>query len=120
MVDKCTTNNKEEILSCHLTCVDGKSRTRTQGSPTRHTTYFYQQTFAKAVGVAAATIAQASVAGGQGGPSDLQKFMAHHPPTCMGGGDSADRSALAIGVDDMRSIRDLGASAKRKESQPSF
>ena len=45
--------------------------------------------------------------------------MAHYPPTCMGGGDSVVRTALAIGVDDMQSIRDLGASAKRKESQPS-
>ena len=66
-----------------------------------------------------APIAQASAVGGQGGPSDLQSFMAHHLPTCMGGGDSTDKTALAIGVDDMRSNRDLGASVKRKESQPS-
>ena len=32
---------------------------------------FDQQAFAKAVGVAAATIAQASAAGSQGGPSNL-------------------------------------------------
>ena len=32
---------------------------------------FYQQAFAEAMGVAAAAIAQASVAGGQGGPSNL-------------------------------------------------
>ena len=35
----------------------------------------------------AAAIAQASVAGSQEDPSDLQKFRAHHPLTFTGGGD---------------------------------
>ena len=35
----------------------------------------------------AVVIAQASVAGSQGGPSNLQRFRAHHPPTFTGGGD---------------------------------
>ena len=48
---------------------------------------FDQQAFAKAVGIAAAAIAQASVTGNQGDPSNLQKFRAHHPPTFTGGGD---------------------------------
>ena len=48
---------------------------------------FYQQAFAEAMGVATAAIAQASAAGGQGGPSDLQRFIAHHPPSFSGGGD---------------------------------
>ena len=48
---------------------------------------FDQQAFAKAVGIAAAAIAQASIAGSQGGPSSLQRFRAHHPPTFTGGGD---------------------------------
>ena len=48
---------------------------------------FDQQAFAEAVGVAAAAIAQASIAGSQGGPSNLQRFRAHHPPTFKGGGD---------------------------------
>ena len=39
------------------------------------------------MGIAAAAIAQASVAGSQRGPSNLQKFRAHHPPTFTGGGD---------------------------------
>ena len=39
------------------------------------------------MGAAVAAIAQANVAGGQGGPSNLQRFMAHHPPTFIGGGD---------------------------------
>ena len=48
---------------------------------------FDQQAFAEAVGVAVAVIAQASIAGRQGGPSNLQRFRAHHPPTFTGGGD---------------------------------
>ena len=48
---------------------------------------FDQQAFVEAVGVAAAAITQASVAGSQGGPSNLQRFRAHHPPTFTGGGD---------------------------------
>ena len=48
---------------------------------------FDQQAFAKAVGITAAAIAQASVAGSQGGPSNLQRFRAHHPPTFTGGGN---------------------------------
>ena len=48
---------------------------------------FNQQAFAEAVGVAAAAIAHASITGSQGGPSNLQRFRAHHPPTFTGGGD---------------------------------
>ena len=48
---------------------------------------FDQQAFAEAVGVAAAAIAQAGIADSQGGPSNLQRFRAHHPPTFAGGGD---------------------------------
>ena len=53
--------------------------------------------------------------------SNLQGFQAHHPPTYMGGGDSMVKTALAIrrGVDDTRSIWDMGASTKRKEKQSS-
>ena len=48
---------------------------------------FDQQAFVEAVGIAAATIAQAGIAGNQGGLSNLQKFRAHHPPTFTRGGD---------------------------------
>ena len=48
---------------------------------------FDQQALIEAVGVATAAIAQASIAGSQGGPSNLQRFRAHHPPTVIGGGD---------------------------------
>ena len=48
---------------------------------------FDQHAFVEVVGVAAATIAQASITGSQGGSSNLQRFRAHHPPTFTGGGD---------------------------------
>ena len=47
---------------------------------------FDQQAFAEAVCITAAAIAQISAAGGQGGPSNLQRFRSHHPPTFTGGG----------------------------------
>ena len=46
-----------------------------------------QQTFTEAVGITAAAIAQAGIAGRQEDPSNLQRFRAHHPPTFTGGGD---------------------------------
>ena len=49
---------------------------------------FDQQAFVEAVGIAAAAIPQAVIAGNQGGPSNLQRFRVHHPPTFTGGGDS--------------------------------
>ena len=48
---------------------------------------FDPQAFIETMGVTVATIVQAGVAGGQGGMSNLQRFMAHHPPTFKGGGD---------------------------------
>ena len=48
---------------------------------------FDQHAFAKVVGIAATAIAQASAAGSQGGPSNLQRFRAHHPSIFTGGGD---------------------------------
>ena len=48
---------------------------------------FDQQAFAEAVGIAVAAITHSSVAGSQGGPSNLQRFKAHHPPTFTWGGD---------------------------------
>ena len=48
---------------------------------------FDQQAFVEAIGIVAAAIAQAGIAGSQGGPSNLQRFRAHHPPTFTGGGD---------------------------------
>ena len=51
---------------------------------------FDQQAFTEAVGIAAATIAQVSATGSQGGPSNLQRFRAHHPPIFTGGGGRSD------------------------------
>ena len=48
---------------------------------------FDQQAFVEAMGAVAAAIAQASAARGQGGPSNLQRFIEYHPPTFTGGGD---------------------------------
>ena len=48
---------------------------------------FTQQAFAEAVDIAAAAIAQESIAGSHGGPSNLQRFRAHHPSTFTGGRD---------------------------------
>ena len=48
---------------------------------------FDQQAFVEAVGIAATAIAQAGAVGSQGGPNNLRKFRAHHPPTFIGGGD---------------------------------
>ena len=48
---------------------------------------FGQQAFVAVMGAAVAAIAQASAIGTQGGPSNLQRFIAHHPPTFTGGGD---------------------------------
>ena len=56
----------------------------------RHLTsrrYLISRPFVEAVSVAAAAIARASVADSQGGPNNLQRFRAHHPPTFTGGGD---------------------------------
>ena len=48
---------------------------------------FDQQAFTEAVGIAVAAITQAGIAGSKGGPSNIQKFRAYHPPTFTGGGD---------------------------------
>ena len=61
-----------------------RGRPRGDNRPPR---VFDQQAFVEAMGVVVAAIAQTSVAEGQGGPSNLQRFMAHHPPTFIEGGD---------------------------------
>ena len=60
----------------------GRPRGASQAPPV-----FDQQAFAEAIGITAAAIAQASAVGSQGGPSNLQRFRAHHPPIFIGGGD---------------------------------
>ena len=66
----------------------GRPRGTGQAPPTfDQPPVFDQQAFAEAVGVAAAAITQADIAGSQRGPSNLQIFRAHHPPTFTWGGD---------------------------------
>ena len=66
----------------------GRPRGTGQAPPTfDQPPIFDQQAFAEAVGVAAAAIAHDSIASSQGGPSNLQRFRAHHPPMFTGGGD---------------------------------
>ena len=48
---------------------------------------FDKQAFAGAIGITAAAIAQAGIAGRQGDPSNLQRFRTYHPPTFIGGKD---------------------------------
>ena len=60
----------------------GRPRGASQAPPVLN-----QQAFVEAVGIAVAAIAQANAAGSQGGPSNLQRFRAHHPPTFTVGGD---------------------------------
>ena len=48
---------------------------------------FDQQAFVEVMGIATVAIAQAGIAGSQSGPSNLQRFRAHHPLTFTGGED---------------------------------
>ena len=48
---------------------------------------FDQWAFVEVVDVVVAAIAQASIAGSQGDPSNPQRFRTHYPPTFTEGGD---------------------------------
>ena len=48
---------------------------------------FDQQAFTEAMSAAFASFANTSAVGGQGGPSNLQRFKSHHPSIFTGGGD---------------------------------
>ena len=66
----------------------GRPRVISQAPPTfGQPPVFDQQAFVEAVGIATTAIAQAGIIGSQGGPSNLLRFRAHHPPTFTGGGD---------------------------------
>ena len=67
---------------------------------------FDQQAFAGAVGITADAIAQAGIAGSQGGPSNLQRLRAHHPPTFTGGGRPDGGRPLVYA--DRESVRGYG------------
>ena len=65
----------------------GRGRRRRPRGTGQAPLVFDQQAFVMAIGIVAVAIAQASVAGSQGGPSNLQRCRVHHPPTFTGGGD---------------------------------
>ena len=66
----------------------GRPQGTGQAPPTiDQTPAFDQRAFVESVGVAEVAIAQASMAGSQGDPSNPQRFRTHHPPTFTGGGD---------------------------------
>ena len=66
----------------------GRPRGTGQAPPTiDQPPVFDQQAFVEAVGVVAAAIAHASIGSSQGGPNNLPRFRAHHPPTFTAGGD---------------------------------
>ena len=48
---------------------------------------FDKQAFIEAVGITAAAITQAGIAGRQEDPSNLRRCRGHYPPTFTGGGD---------------------------------
>ena len=48
---------------------------------------FDHQAFVEAMGAVVVVIAQASTVEGQGGPNNLQRLIAYHPPAFKGGGD---------------------------------
>ena len=67
----------------------GRPRGTGQAPPTfDQSPVFDQQAFFEVVGVAAAAVAQASIAGSQEDPNNLQRVRAQHPPTFTGGGDT--------------------------------
>ena len=65
----------------------GRGRRRRPWGTGQAPPVFDQHTFAEAVGITAAAIAQAGIAGRQEDPSNLERFRAHHPPTFTEGGD---------------------------------
>ena len=65
----------------------GQERTGRPWGNSQPPPFFDPQAFIETMGPIVATIAQASVARDQRGSSNLQRFIAHHPLTFMGGGD---------------------------------
>ena len=110
----------------------GGGRANNQPSPN-----FDQQAFMEAISVTTATIAHASVVAttishasanvGQGGPSNLQSFKAHHPLTFKGRGEPIEANhwfwkvgkileAMEITSDAMR----IGLVAFQLEGNPKY
>ena len=71
------------------------------------------QAIVEAVGIAAAAMAQAGIAGSQGGPSNLQRFRAHHRPTFTGGGDPMVANRWFMQVEKMLEAMEITSDATR-------
>ena len=74
---------------------------------------FDQQAFAEAIGITAAAITQASIAGSQGGPSNLQRFRAHHPPTFTGGRDPMGVDHWFIQIEKVLEVMEITSDTTR-------
>ena len=66
---------------------------------------FDQQAFAEAVGTSATS--------SQGGPSNLQRFRAHHPPTFIGGGDPMVADHWFMQVEQVLEAMEIAADTTR-------
>ena len=65
----------------------GRPRGTGQAPPTiDQPPVFDQRAFVEAIGITAAAIAQTSIAGRHGDPSNFQRFRTYHPPTFTGVG----------------------------------
>ena len=74
---------------------------------------FDQQAYVEAVGIAAIAIAQAGAAGSQGGPNNLQKFRAHHPPTFTGEGDPMVANHWFIQIEKVLEVMEITSDTTR-------
>ena len=74
---------------------------------------FDQQAFTEAVGIAAAAISQAGIAGRQEDPSNLQRFRVHHPPTFTGGGDPVVAAHWFIQIEKVLEAMEITSDATR-------
>ena len=86
-------------------------RGRQQG--TGQAPVFDLRAFIEAVGIAAAAIAQAGIASRQGGPSNLQIFIAHHPPTFTGGADPVVADHWFLQIDKVLEAMKITSDATR-------
>ena len=58
-------------------------------------------------------MAQAGIAGSQGGPSNLQRFRAHHPLTFIGGGDLMVADHWFMQVEKVLEVMEINSDAAR-------
>ena len=92
----------------------GRPRGTGQAPPTfDQSPAFDLRAFVEAVGVAAATITQDSIAGSQGDPSNPQRFRTHHPPKFTGGGDPMVADHWFIQIEKVLEAMEITSDATR-------